>query len=368
VLVAPPTVMTDTDFRDILDRMIPNIHFGVKIGGTLQGATPGSLNGFHLDQVYVEPRFSGKIFSWLAWQANFNANGGSYPTGGVHVMDLIVQLNLHDAFHIWGGHLLVPSDRSNFSGPFFMDAWNYPGVYGGNYLVGPNTGSNGRDTGAVVWGQFLGAKLKYFLGAFNLENMTTRPKLSGRINVDIIGEEPGYYHSSTYYGSKDIVAIAGGFEYLKAGETGATPPQTLTCVPATGATLTCMDNPLGLAPVLGNYALGMADLLAEGKFGGTLEAAYYHYDNNYPVKNAYFVLGAYLLPWELGVGKLRPEVRFQQAFPQGMGAVKQENVLDAFITYVVRSYDVRFSLGYERNDLGVGTPSNALQIGARVQQ
>jgi hypothetical protein len=366
----PPMMMKDDDFRVILDRMIPNIHFGLKLGGAIHGSTGGSLNGFQLDYVYVEPRFSGQVFKWLSWQANFNANGGSYGTSGVHVMDLISQLNLHDAFHVWMGHLLVPSDRANFAGPFFMDAWNYPGFYGGNYLVGPNTGPYGRDTGGVIWGQFLEGKLKYYLGAFNFENITTTPKVAARINVAILGEEPGYYHNATYYGDKNIVAIGGGFEFLKAGETGPAPPQTLACAPTAGSPnmLTCTQNPPGAAPVLGDFAEGSVDLLAEGKFGGTLEAAYYHYDKNYPVGNAYYVLAAYLLPWELGVGKLRPQVRFQQAFGQGANSAIKENVLDASLTYVVRPYDLRFSLNYQRTDLGVGDALNAIQFGVRIQK
>ena len=42
-------------------------------------------------------------------------------------MDAIISFDLMDEFHVWAGHLLVPVDRANASGPFFMIPWNYPG-------------------------------------------------------------------------------------------------------------------------------------------------------------------------------------------------------------------------------------------------
>ena len=42
-------------------------------------------------------------------------------------MDAIISFDPMDEFHVWAGHLLVPVDRANASGPFFMIPWNYPG-------------------------------------------------------------------------------------------------------------------------------------------------------------------------------------------------------------------------------------------------
>lgn len=339
-----------------MEGLIPNINFGVRVGGTFQGKVPSQLNGFQLDTVYVEPRFSGTVNKWIKWRAAFNAcadNTAVCPYAGVHVLDLIAQFGFHDAFNVWLGHLLVPGDRSNFSGPFFIGAWNYPGFYGGNYLVGPNTGPFGRDTGGVVWGQFLGGKLKYYLGAFGLEGVTTTPKIASRINIDIVGEEPGYFHSSTYYGEKDILSVGGGLEYQKDGELGV--------APAAGVP----------APVLGNLVIGMVDVLAEKKFAGagvgTLEGAYYHYDSSYSIKQAYFALASWMFPWQLGIGKLELLGRWQQAFGQ-TSMTPNQSVLDAFLHYVIAQYDARLAVGYQRQDRGVGAAWNAIQFGIQVQK
>ena len=56
-------------------------------------------------------------------------------------MDLVGQLDFMDEFHIWVGRMLTPSDRSNFSGPWFISPWEYPGVYNvpgqGFFYIGP---------------------------------------------------------------------------------------------------------------------------------------------------------------------------------------------------------------------------------------
>ena len=82
----------------------------------------------------------------FAWQANFQ---GGIPTGGMpgsngsgvagvsaSVLDLIAKFEPGAAFHLWAGRMLVPSDRSNFSGPWFMSPWKYPGLYPGAPLPG----------------------------------------------------------------------------------------------------------------------------------------------------------------------------------------------------------------------------------------
>jgi hypothetical protein len=210
------------------------------------------------------------------------SNGSGTPQFSASILDLIAKFEPHPAFHLWGGRMLVASDRSNFSGPWFMSPWKYPGFYPtaavqNNGPLGPKEGPQGRNNGATVWGEFLGAKLKYYVGAFDLNDTSVKPLITGRVNICLLGSESGFYHSSTYYGAQDIVAIGLGAQYQKGIE-----------VDAAGA-------PHDLTNLI-------ADLLAEKNFGGggvgTFEAQYYHFDANnvFARKHAFYVLGSWLTP------------------------------------------------------------------------
>jgi hypothetical protein len=117
----------------------------------------------------VEFHFSNQMRKYFAWTANLVATyGGGDPNGSevtlngnsgttdVGILDLIAQLEPDPAFNFWAGRMLVASDRSNFSGPYFMGPWNYPGAYGS----GPKEGPFGRNDGATIWGQAGGGIFK----------------------------------------------------------------------------------------------------------------------------------------------------------------------------------------------------------------
>ena len=322
--------------------------FGLRLGGKIQGATDHKkLNDVALDTIYLEARFGGTINKYFGWQANFNGKGNPAGSSGTAaVEDLILKFDLADEFHIWGGRLLVPSDRSNFSGPYFMSPWNYPGFYGANF-VGPKTGANGRDDGVVAWGNLAEGKAKYFLGAFNLDDRAKSPLYSGRISVALLGTEPGFWGNSTYYGGKEILAVGAGFQYQQKGSG--------TVDPVSGIGTENLTNVMG-------------DVLFEKPIPGagtvSVEGAYYHFDKNQPIKQAFFVLGSFLIDSPVGIGKLQPLVRYQQANPQ---AGSNLNILDAFLTYVIHDFDLRLTAGYQRTDLG-NTTANAIQLGMQIQQ
>jgi hypothetical protein len=328
-------------------------NFGLRASGRIQGASdPKKMNDISLDTLYLEARFRGTVDKYFGWQANFNGNAKPADSSGpASIMDMILKVDVDDAFHIWAGRLLVPSDRSNFSGPFFMSPWNYPGVYSVGpifHFIGPKTGANGRDDGVVVWGQFLGGKAKYFLGAFNLDNVQQSPLYSGRINIALLGEEPGFWGSSTYYGDKDVVAVGGGYQYQKDGSNVIAPA-------VNGDT---------------NLNIVMGDLLAEKNLPGvgtfSLEGTYYHFDKGEPAKQAFYVLASFLTADYLGVGKLQPLVRWQQTSPQSGGA--KMTMLDACVTYLIHPYDLKLVAGYQRTDVGNSAVGNAIQIGFQIQE
>jgi hypothetical protein len=331
--------------------------FALRVGGRLQGATAtskDSLNDFGLDEVYAEARFAGRLTPLFAWQFNLNAlYDPATGVGAANIMDAIVKFEPLEELHLWAGRMLVPSDRSNLSGPWFISPWKYPGIdMPLPFPVGPRTTQFGRDNGVTAWGAFGLGKVTYYAGAFNLSNPAQSPLFSGRLNFCLIGSEPGYYHSSTYYGSQDIVAIAVGGQYQSNGQLGGSSGN--------------------------NYSLFNADLLAEKNLGTggvpTVEAGYYHYPNLFAVvgtpptaapavKNFFYVLGSWLTPKTIGIGKLQPLVRWQQTTDPSW------KILDAYVTYVIDEYFLRFAVGYEHSDFGAGTTNgNSILLGAQMQR
>ncbi|HEY3252497.1 MAG TPA: hypothetical protein VGJ91_01065, partial [Polyangiaceae bacterium] len=220
---APPPAPVDPDAE-----MYKKINMGVwsRIGFGFQKADdPKKIDGVGTGGE-VEVHFNGKMRKWLGWTANFAASfgapdGGSFKpgpapgaaggtiSGALEVQDLIAQFEPSPYFNLWVGRHLVASDRSNFSGPYFMAPWIYPlllgpqsfapAAAGGAYaIVGPKEGPYGRSDGATIWGQVGGGTFKYFLGAYDLYDAIVHPLISGRVSISLLNPEPGYWGTATY--------------------------------------------------------------------------------------------------------------------------------------------------------------------------
>jgi hypothetical protein len=259
-------------------------------------------------------------------------------------LDLIGQLDFMDEFHVWLGRMLTPTDRSNFSGAWFMAPWNYSGVLDGYY--GPRgTEEVGREVGGTVWGDIGKGKFKYYAMVGDLDNNVgpgggfagQSPLFALRAQYAVIGAEPGFYGSSTYYGGQDIVAIGAAFQYQKDF--------------ALGSGLDAMGAPLPDA--IDNHVGFNADVLAEFKTGaGTpgIEAAYYHQSGDTRMFDDFFYVvpgftTTEVLPYN---GKLNATVRFQMvmAGKDSGGAEKKVWAVEPSVAYLFKDYFAKLQLTY----------------------
>jgi hypothetical protein len=381
---------------------------GLRYGMQLEGLRDArKMNTVSVDEIYAEPRFSGQVLGFVGWTANLAVHGITHatvigqsvpPPEGPPVafearaMDLIAQLDFIDEFHVWGGRMLTASDRTNFSGPWFISPWDYPGVYkvpgrkGALAYVGPRgTEEIGREVGTTVWGDIGKGKFKYYLGAMDLDDAPSNtPLWTGRLAYAFVGAEPGFYGSSTYYGAQNIVALGVAAQYQNrfapAGGNAYAPPD------------------FSARPSDDVFEFN-ADLLAEMKVGkggaATLEGAFYHVDSGksaqavgvMPFDNAWFVVASYLTG-ALGPGKLQPLFRYQGYqdkrkvdvggasvdLPTGVGSI-----FDGELNYVMKDYFAKLSLGYQLTYMdntyltAYGTGSGkavgrAIQFGFQIQQ
>jgi hypothetical protein len=364
--------------------------FGVRVGLRLQDQQkPKDMSEIHLDpyayDTTVEARFHGAVTEQFSWVANFNATllaPTLAPAASVGVMDLIAQFKAAKEFNIWAGRLLVPSDRSNFTGPFFMVPWNYPGFYfPGAPPLGPKDGPTGRDQGATVWGNAFDDKLKYYVGAHGIDvtGNGTQPYFSGRLSYSLQGSEPGYFGSSTYYGAKNVftIGVSGQYQHngadSAAGMAAMAPPN---CSPFTGAGQAGGGTSASPAALCKDMGIFMADALAEETVSGVgtfdFEGQFYKFTQGYNFgptfapQEAFYLLADYLTP-DLGFGKLQPMVRWQQTADPGW------TIVDAALAYVFKDYSGRVVATYQHIDRGSSATAgpnpiqNSIQLGVQLQ-
>ncbi len=337
---------------------LPPIDVGAwsRVGGIFQGQNTKKINDWHMDNAYVELHAGGKIHKNVSVTLNLNSNmlslfnspgsgmgeGGSY----VAVEDAIIAFDFVDEFHLWAGHLLVPVDRANASGPFFMIPWNYPGFFsaqGTTVISAPAEGPSGRNNGAVVWGDIAGGKFSYFAGAFDNANVAVSPLFSGKLRLALLDAEPGFWGNGSYFGDKDILSIDVGGQFQKHGSTTAAGDK--------------------------NYSEFNVDALFEKKLGAgsfaTVEAAYYLDGvNDGGVSQSLYALLAYATP-TIGIGSIQPMVRYQWAKIKGNTETNPWNV-DAAVSYLIKGPALRVLANYSYTKLPGGLTANGIQLGAQA--
>ncbi|HHM04336.1 MAG TPA: hypothetical protein ENJ19_01155 [Gammaproteobacteria bacterium] len=285
----------------------------------------------------------------------FNTEIDSGNDSAVRVLDAIVQFNFTDAFNVWLGRFLPPSDRSNLDGPYYLNAWDFPMVQAYPAIFA------GRDDGAAVWGQVGGGMFKYQAGFFEgrdgagTSNDEDNLLFAGRVVLNFWDPEPGYYNSSTYYGSKDILAV--GLTYMNQADGAGTPTAK------------------------GDFTGWNIDFLFEKKFGsagtGTFEAAYYDYDlgdvadASLTQGSSYLILASYLLPVKTGIGQLQPLLRYQnfdRDSTNAAGKTGEATTTDVGLNYIIDGHNARVSIVYSNTDPGPGASDvNSFKIGVQLQ-
>lgn len=318
-------------------------------------------NDFNLDSVRLF--VSGSLTDTI--KATFNTERDS--DGNLKLLDGYARFEFSDEFNIWVGRMLPPSDRANLDGPYYINAWSYPGVvsqYPAKFA--------GRDDGATVWGKLADKRLTYALGAFKGHNRIAGASnegdkllYTGRLAYNFLDVEdnPAYYTSSTYYGAADVLTLAIAGAYQPDG--------------------------VGTALNPGDYTAVSIDALFEKKLGSagavTLEGAWYSYDTDgvtdvapgfggasgtdnvggIAAGVAWMVAAAYLLPGKVGIGQFQPFARYQTFNPDAVSSdIKQ---YDLGVHYVIKGHSARISAEYSNIDSGTGSKQDRFTLGLQLQ-
>lgn len=315
---------------------------------TVQDVSDFSLNSF---SVYLNSKITDTI------KFSFSSEFGGQLDNDVMVQDAIAQFEFDPAFNIWAGRFLPPTDRANSYGAYFANNWNFAtdGTQDGYEFI-----AFGRADGVAYWGDFAD-KVKVSAGVFDTPRTLglNDVMVAARLQVNFWDFEPGYYLSGTYYGEKDILALAVA--------ANAVDSKTTTNV----------------------------DFLMEKKVGDggafTLEGEYIVYDQlgGYPLPapngdpsvttalaggytegDSWYLLSSYLLPAPIGPGKLQLLGKYGTTTYEAAlasGADLEQDTLEANLNYIIKSYNARVSLFYLDKSYSADAVADTQAVGLGVQ-
>lgn len=303
------------------------------------GPAKTEADDFTLDsaRIYI----SGKVTDQIGIMFNTEYNGSA-----VDVIDAVAQFSFSEGFNIWAGRFLPPSDRSNLYGPYYASHW---GIYKDGVQDGYPFKTTGRDDGVAYWGDFGGLKLS--AGVFDVPSTvgTTDVLMAARLQYDFWDHESGYYLNGTYYGEKDLLAVGVAAQNAD-GENAYT-----------------------------------VDFLMEKKLGGagvlTLEAEYAKYDGlggyvGGTKSDGWYVLGAYLFPAQVGIGKFQilgkfGSTTYEDNIPPISPIDVDHDTIELNVNYIIKAFNARISAFYIGTDVGASgaasTDTTQYGIGLQVQ-
>ncbi len=315
---------------------------------------------------------SGQVTEYIGFELNSDvslAQAASQPALAVpssyDVLDAVMKIEAADLFNVWIGQFLPPSDRANIDGPFFINGWdfpfvsNYPGVF------------QGRQIGAAYWGQWAGGQVKWSFGAFNGTGGTLLPpytsppdappnpngniQFDARVTVNFFDPEPGYYHQSSYYGKKNILAV--------------------------GYAVQAQKDAVGTAADPASF-LGMSvDVLFERTLENdgviTVEGTMYRFDDgNLATSNRQgesgFLYVGYIIPYDCRIGTIngrwRPFARYQQYNRdfQAASVGQYSRGLDLGVEYTMNGPNARLTAEWSDRDVIGGDRIQIFRLGAQV--
>ncbi len=285
---------------------------------------------------------SGSATKNLSFMFNTEYNGDSNDIG---VLDAVAQFSFSPKVNVWVGRFLPPSDRANLYGPYYANHW---AVYSDGVQDGYPFVFQGRDNGAMYWGQF--GKVKVAGGAFDGTSSTGDDNViaAGRIQVDFWDAEPGYYLNGTYYGDKNLLAIAGAGQVQGEDRTAYNVDFLLERKVSSGGGAVAVEAEWAKYDGLGGY-----------------NAQYHTNDGGY-------VLGSYLFPGMVGQGRFQVLAKYAHArFREGVGGLDvdfDQDTTELNLNYVMRQFNSRVMLFYKDTRFNaVQTNSKQIGIGLQVQ-
>ena len=264
-------------------------------------------------------------------------NNSSLGLGsGVAFRDLWVTVKLDEAFKIQAGRMYVPLTRSfgttSTKALLTMDLPFLQGGVRGNIFFASKVG---RDDGVTVWGNPFDGLFQYrFMiaeGVENGDNPGDSLRFAGRVAINLLEPEKEWFNQGTYLGTKKVLSVGFGYDTQS----------DLTLNGIEGR-----DNSIWTADVFLDHPVGGGAL--------TVEAAYLDIKNSTQTHNFsdltagddarnYYVQAGYLVPHQIGPGRLQPYARYETVDVDSKGAT---DFMSVGSNYYIKGHNAKISLDY----------------------
>ena len=273
----------------------------------------------------------------------------------IRVLDAVAKFSA-GGFDFWTGRFLPPSDRSNLNGPFYLNAYQFPIAQAYPAL------ENGRDNGVAIMKEYNGGQFKWSYGLFEGRTVSTNSDTNpdqednflhaARATINFWDPEPGYYTTSSYYGAKDVLALAFVYQHEDDGAGSNT------------------------AALRADFDAWSIDGLMEKKIQNgaviNLEGAFYNYDIDGKLDStitqgqSYLLLASYLMPNSIGWGKLQPYVR-QQHFVRDAGGNIGRWRTEGGFNYIIDGQNAKINATYYIDKNGAADEKGTFLMGFQFQ-
>jgi hypothetical protein len=319
----------------------------VSVGGGIRTSfaheevdAPGTVDDFEADDFALNSArlyISGKATENIGLMINTEFNGNE-----IYIMDAAAQFSFSDQVNIWAGRFLPPSDRANLYGPYYASHW---GVYTDGVQDGYPSITTGRADGLMYWGQF--GIVKVSAGAFDVPSTqnTTDILSAARVQVNLWDQEAGYYLNGTYYGDKDLLTV--GVAAQNADGENAYSVDFLFEKNLAGAGVVTAEAEYAKYDGLGGYVAGTKS-------------------------DGFYVLGAYMLPMDLGVGKLQflakvAQTTYEDNVPPLSPTDVDQDTIEININYIIKQFNARVMAFYIDTDFSPAGTADAQTYGIGLQ-
>lgn len=334
------------------------------------GAHYRTRNSFRIPhaRIYI----NGQIHTYVKFTFNTEctcgrgtSNNTSFGSNSsIIVLDAIGKFEFNEKINLWVGRTLVPNERAELAGPFNHATFEYfrtpffpadfsentPGTAGNNGPAG-SAGLYGRDNGAVFFGKVhpFGTHLQYvasvFTGLRGGPNDTDSLMYAGRLQWNLLNDEEnnGYYSRGTYYGTAgDILAIAGNVQHQKDGAGSITTGRSdFTGLSVDLLFEKLLPNNMGVFTFNGEFKRFFANYGAAAAANPSGDCFCIFNGHSWSV------LGSYLIPHEIGIGRFQPYVRYTNVDPRYSNRRAE---WETGINYVIDGFDARVSAYYRYGD------------------